>query len=221
MSLAYHERTHIMHTSRTSSSVPVATLQVNGGATFAAGDTQIGVHGATPGLVEVSGANSQFTSTNALVGIGSAGSLSMSSGGTVSIGNSLTLGYGAGHTGSAHVLANGTLQVPATATGLAKGAGNAFLEIGGGTLRLTGAGAPGTFTTEVPMTLTANSTLDTQAHSATISLPRTGTGALTKVGTGALTLAGAQALGGNLIIDGGTLAQGAATAVLSLGGPCR
>ena len=86
---------------------------------------------------------------------------------------------------------------------MTQGAGSAAFNFGGGTL---GAIAP--WSSSVNMNLSGiggAGTVDTTGGSISLSGNLTGSGGLTKIGPGNLMLSGINTLGGNLIVDGGTL----------------
>ncbi|WP_221029599.1 autotransporter-associated beta strand repeat-containing protein [Actomonas aquatica] len=161
-----------------------------------------GVNAGVNGVGLVSGSGSQLNSGSQIhVGYHGIGELTVESGGTVTPGSILELATAAGSTGTFNLNAGGTLAVGGT-QGIAKGAGTANFNFGGGTLEVTGAN----LTTLVPVTLVSgtDSTIDTNGFTAALSGGVSGAGSLTKSGTGSLYLYGASYTG-STTIDEGTL----------------
>jgi autotransporter-associated beta strand protein len=130
--------------------------------------------------------------------IGGAGSLAFIGGGT------LTLTGANSYSGGTSVL-DGTLVV-----GSASGLGTGTLLLDGSTLRATAvlSAAGG-----LSLSGASAATVDTNGNNVTFAGGLTGTNGLTKIGLGTLTLDGPIAYSGDMTINGGTLALGAANSL--------
>lgn len=195
------------------------TLSISNGGSGSNPNGCIGDGYGSTGVVTVDGNGSTWlNSTNLSVGYDGTGNITQN-GGTVSVAGTLYLGntsYGKG----TYNLNGGVLALQ----GLAKGAGTATFNFGGGTLR-----ADTGFTSTLPITLTGiggNATVNTNGHAVSLSGILSGSGGLQKTGSGTLTLSGANTYYGMTIVAGGVLdligtsiaTPGAWAPVLSRGG---
>ena len=153
-------------------------------------------------MVTLDGSSSNWTNSGDLaLGVMGTGGVTQT-GGTNSVAGTLLLGYDTTGTGT-YNLNGGTLILHS----LAKNAGMATFNFGGGTLQ-----ASNDFTCSLPMNLTGtggDANVDTAGYAVTLSGNLSGSGGLSKLGAGTLTLTGPNAYGwtrvnaGTLNITGG------------------
>ena len=182
-----------------------------GGLVSSQSSVAFGIQAGITGTATVTGSGSHLTSGSQIhVGYHGIGNLTVESGGRVTPGTILELATYAGSTGTFNLNAGGTLAIGG-ADGIVKGAGTAHLNLGGGTLEVTGS----SFTTSLPATLAAGtvSTIDTNGFDATLSGLLSGAGGLAKSGTGTLALPGPNNYTGGTTVNAGTLHLGSATSL--------
>ena len=173
---------------------------------------RIGESAGTTGHFIQNGGTSHFVLNNVYVGQGGTGVFTLNNNGSSTIEKALVLGQAASSTGTVN-LNGGILEVGGT-NGIAKGAGSATFNLGGGTIRVI----ENDLTTSVPLNLIdgTSSTINTNGLKATLTGGITGTfstagGDLHKAGSGTLILNGGTYNGGDLKVDGGTIQQESGT----------
>ena len=187
----------------------VGNVTVNltsGGTISSQSSVALGVNSGVTGTATISGSGSTLSSGAQLhVGYYGTGNLTVESGGRVTPGTILELGAYAGATGTVNLNSGGTLAVGGT-NGIVKGAGTANLNLGGGTIEVTGSA----LTTSVPANLVSGttSTVNTNGLNATLSGALSGAGGLAKSGSGTLTLPNANTYSGGTTVNAGTLLLG-------------
>lgn len=175
--------------------------------TIVANPFVIGSGAGTTGIVTVTGAGSQWTTSGSSIRVGSGGNgtLNIQNGGTVfAPGVILGVSVGAGTLN----ISGGTLET--TNLGRASGGGTGQVNFDGATLR---AGTNNNFFiagfSAGDLNIAAGGlTVDTQAFTVRAGSEFSGVGGLTKTGTGTLTLQTANTYAGETVIQTGTLALG-------------
>jgi outer membrane autotransporter protein len=177
------------------------------------------------GKVTVTGIGSTWSSAGTItVGDFSTGELVINDGGTV---NAVSMKLGAGTTGAfagaGRLTLNGTTgarSVLATSQ-IAKGTGNARLELNGGILRTTQDNATflSGFASEDVVINTGGAFVDSNGHNIGVASPLSGDGSLTKLGAGELTLSGVNTYSGGTAVNGGVLAVSADASLGHASGP--
>jgi outer membrane autotransporter protein len=189
------------------------TIQNGSTLTSNGASIQVGVGTGSTGIVTVTGAGSQWTTTGSplTVGISGTGTLNIENGATVTAQNGVRLGVNITGSGTLNISGGGVLET----TNITVGTGTRQLNFDNATVRALANNAGNFFGASINQTNIASGglTVDTNGF-AISSLGLSGVGGLTKVGAGTLTFRAANTYTGATVIQQGTLAlSGAAGSV--------
>lgn len=184
-------------------------LTIQNGSTLTSTGTEfhIGNGAGSIGIVTVTGAGSQWTTSGATIEIGAGGNgtLNIQNGGTVVAQGGVTFGTFAGGDGTLNINGGGTLETSRLSrTNL--GAGQVNFDNATLRARANNNFFISGFSTGALNIAAGGLTVDTQAFNVRAGSGFSGVGGLTKTGTGTLTLQAANTYTGETVIQAGTLA---------------